>query len=285
MDALKNLLAMPMFTIGDTQSTLGTLLATAIVVIATLFIGHQAKKAVQRLLNRFSEKESGTVRVSGIVVQLIIWIIGFEIALHLLGIQLTSLFAAGGFLAIGAGFAVKNIAENFISGGILRTEKTIRPGDLIIVNDSWMYIKHIGLRVTTALSYDGEEILIPNTLIAQSKVVNLTRNNRLYRAHIKVGVSYDSDLDLVRKTLEQAADKLEWRSRVKEPVLYLDEYGDSSVNYSLNVWIDDANDSRGRKSDLNEVVWRALKDAGITIAYPQLDLHLDQDVTSAISKH
>jgi len=136
MDALKNFLAMPMFTIGDTQSTLGTLLATAIVVIATLFIGRLAKKAVQRLLNRFSENESGTVRVSGIVVQLIIWIIGFEIALHLLGIQLTSLFAAGGFLAIGAGFAVKNIAENFISGGILRTEKTIRPGDLIIVNDS-----------------------------------------------------------------------------------------------------------------------------------------------------
>jgi len=147
-----------------------------------------------------------------------------------------------------------------------------------------MYIKHIGLRVTTALSYNGEEILIPNTLIAQSKVVNLTRNNRLYRAHIKVGVSYKSDLDLVRKTLEQTIDKLEWRSKAKDPILYLDEFGDSSINYSVCVWIDDANDSRGRKSELHETVWRALKEKDITIAFPQRDLHLDQEVVKAIAK-
>lgn len=283
MDA-KTLLSMPLFTIGDTQTTLGTLLATVIVVISTLLIGRLAKNTVQRLLNRFNEKEAGTVRVSGIVVQVFIWIIGFEIALHLLGIHLTTLIAASGFLALGAGFAVKNIVENFLSGGILRLEKTIRPGDLIVVNDTWMYIKHIGMRVTTALSYNGEEILIPNSQIAQSRVINLTRHNRLYRLQIQVGVSYNSDLDLVRKTIEQTIDRLEWRSQAKDPALYLDEYGSSSVNYSICVWIDDANDSRGRKSDLHEVVWRALKDAGITIAYPQLDLHLDQNVTSAISK-
>jgi len=284
MDAMNNLLAMPMFTVGDTQSTLGTLLATVIVVIATLFIGRLAKKAVQRLLNKFSEKESGTVRILGIVVQLIIWVIGFEIALHLLGIQLTTLFAASGFLALGAGFAVKNIVENFLSGGILRLEKTIRPGDLIVVNDSWMYIRQIGMRVTTALSYNGEEILIPNSQIAQSRVINLTRQNRLYRLVIKVGVSYRSDLDLVRKTLEQTINELEWRSQAKDPVLFLDEFGSSSVNYSVCAWIDDANDSRGRKSDLHEVVWRALKDNGITIAYPQMDLHLDHEVVKAIAK-
>ena len=284
MDALKNLLAMPMFTIGDTQTTFGTLLASCIVVIATLLVGRLAKKAVQRLLGRFSEKEAATVRVSAIVVKLIIWIIGFEIALQLLGIHLTTLFAASGILALGAGFAIKNIVENFLSGGILRHEKTIRPSDLIIVNDSWMYIKHIGMRVTTALSYNGEEILIPNSQIAQARVINLTRKNRLYRLHIKVGVSYNSDLDQVRKTLEQTIDKLEWRSQAQEHVLYLDEFGNSSVNYSICVWIDDANDSRSRKSDLHEAVWRALKDNNITIAYPQMDLHLDHDVVKAIAK-
>jgi len=133
----------------------------------------------------------------------------------------------------------------------LRLETTIRTGDLIIVDGNWMYIHHIGMRVTTALSYNGEEILIPNSQIAQARVVNLTRNDRLYRLHIKAGVSYESDLDLVRKTLEHTADKLEWRSRVREPVLYLDEFGNSSINYSVNVWIDDAKDSRGRKSDLH----------------------------------
>lgn len=140
------------------------------------------------------------------------------------------------------------------------------------------------MRSTTALTYDGEEILVPNSLIAQSMVTNLTRNDRLYRLHIKVGVSYDSDLELVRKTLEQTVEKLEWRSRKKESRLHLDEFGDSSVNYFIEVWIDEANDSRSRKSDLHEAVWWALKDKGITIAYPQLDLHLDQDVTNAITR-
>lgn len=139
-------------------------------------------------------------------------------------------------------------------------------------------------RVTTALSYNGEEILIPNSQIAQSRVINLTRHDRLYRLHINVGVSFKSDLDLVRKTLEQTIDKLEWRSITKDPVLYLDEFGDSSVNYSVCVWIDNANDSRGRKSDLHEAVWRALKEKGITIAFPQRDLHLDHEVVKAIAK-
>lgn len=141
-------------------------------------------------------------------------------------------------------------------------------------------------RVTTALSYNGEEILIPNSQIAQSRVINLTRHDRLYRLHINVGVSFKSDLDLVRKTLEQTIDKLEWRSITKDPILYLDEFGDSSVIYSVCVcvWIDNANDSRGRKSDLHEAVWRALKEKGITIAFPQRDLHLDHEVVKAIAK-
>jgi len=284
MEVLKNIFTIPMFTIGDTETSLGTLLTTGIVVITTLVIGRLAKKAVQRMLDRFSEQEASSVRVTAIVVKLIIWIIGFEIALHLLGIHLTSLFAASGFLALGAGFAAKNIVENFLSGGILRLEKTIRPGDLIIVNDHWMYIKHIGMRFTTALSYNGEEILMPNSHLTQSNIINLTRHNRLYRLHINVGVSYNSDLDLVRRTLEQTIDKLEWRSHVKDPGLFLDEFSESSVNYSVNVWIDDANDARVRKSDLHEAVWWALKEKDITIAFPQRDLHLDDDVVKAIAK-
>ena len=129
MEVLKNIFSIPMFTIGDTETSLGTLLTTGIVVITTLVIGRLAKKAVQRMLDRFSEQEASTVRVTAIVVKLIIWIIGFEIALHLLGIHLTSLFAASGFLALGAGFAAKNIVENFLSGGILRPDfLTIVPG-------------------------------------------------------------------------------------------------------------------------------------------------------------
>jgi small-conductance mechanosensitive channel len=197
------------------------------------------------------------------------------LALHILGIRLTTLFATTGFLALGAGFAVKNIVENFLSGSILRAERTITPGDLIIINGKWLLIKQIRMRATVANTYEGDEVLIPNTLIAESMVHNLTRNNRLHRIELNVGVSYKSDLELVRKTLEETIDTLEWRSRARDPIVYLAEFGDSSVNYAVAVWIDDANESRGRRSDLHEAIWRALKEKSITISFQQLDVHLD----------
>lgn len=283
MDVFNNLLALPLFTVGNTQTTLGSLLAVIVIFVATLLLASIANKAVQRFLKRFDNEDTNAANISGMVVKYIIWLIGFEIIFHLLGIHLTAFFAASGFLALGTGFAVKNIVENFLSGRILLLEKTIRPGDLIIVNDKWMYIHHLGTRVTTALTYDGEQVLIPNSMIAQSMITNLTRNDRLHRIQILLGVSYDSDLKLVRETLEQAIDKLEWRSKIKKPTLYLDAFGDSSVNYSIEVWIDEASNSRRRRSDLHEVVWWALKDNDITIAYPQTDLHLDQDVLDAIA--
>ena len=286
MDTFHNLLALPVLAIGDTQITLGSLLAVIVVFVATLLLASISKKAIQRFFNRYDKDDTKAANVFGMVVKLIIWLISLEIMFHMLGIHLTALFAASGFLALGAGFAVKNIVENFLSGRILRFEKTIRPGDLIIVNDKWLYIHHLGLRITTALTYDGEQVLIPNSMIAQSMITNLTRHDRLHRIKIQVGVSYDSDLKLVRETIEQTIDKLEWRSNEKKPSLYLDAFGDSSVNYSVEVWIDEASDSRTRRSDTHEAVWWALKDKDITIAYPQMDLHLDPNVLDAMAnKH
>jgi len=123
---------------------------------------------------------------------------------------------------------------------------------------------------------------VPNSLVAQSMVENKTRNDRSNRIQLRVGVSYESDLDLVRKTLEKVVASLEWSSSVTKPAVYLHEFGSSGVVYDVYVWIDDVNEAFTRNSDLHESVWRALKDASITIAYPQLDLHLDQSLPSSV---
>jgi small-conductance mechanosensitive channel len=281
MESLADFLAWPLFSIGDTQTTMGSLLAVVAVILATALVARLVRKALQGFFAGPRKGDKDSARGYSIVAQLLVWLVGIEIALHLLGLQLTTLFAASGFLALGAGFAVKNVVENFLSGGILRAEKTIEPGDLIIVNEKWLYIKRIGMRTVVALTYDGEEVLIPNSTISDAMVTNLTRHNRLHRIGIAVGVTYDSDLALVRKTLEATADKLEWRSTEKPPTIFLEQFGDSSINYAIDVWIDDANDSRSRKSDLHEAVWWALKDNNITIAFPQLDVHFDQATVSA----
>ena len=282
MDTLNNILSWPIFSVGDTQTTLGSLLTAIVVAVATLLIARFARKFLQDFIKKHHESEADACRTYGFILQLFVWIVGFEIVLHLLGIRLSTLFAATGFFAIAAGFAAKNIVENFLSGAILRLERIIRPGDLIVVAGKSLIAQRVGLRTLEARTFDGEEILVPNSLVAQSMIENKTRNDRLNRIRLRVGVSYESDLDLVRKTLEKAVASLEWSSSVIKPAVYLHEFGNSSVLYDVYVWIDDVSEAFIRKSDLHEFVWRALKDAGITIAYPQLDLHLDQSLPSSV---
>ena len=281
LNSIKDILSRPLFSIGDTQTTVGSLLLVIFVVAVTLVLARLTGKVVQSFSDRQQDPGSPTSGVYRYVAQTIVWIIGLEIALKILGIELTTLFAAGGFLAIGAGFAAKNIVENLLSGSMLRGEKIIRRGDLIITDDRWLTVKRIGMRTVLASTFDGVEVVIPNSVLAQSTVQNLTRHNRLYRIFLRVGVAYESDLALVRKTLEETVDKLEWRSKANNPFVWLSEFGDSSVIYKVFVWIDDANCSGERRSDLHEAVWWALKDKGITIAYPQLDVHMDSGTLDA----
>jgi small-conductance mechanosensitive channel len=145
-------------------------------------------------------------------------------------------------------------------------------------------VQSVGLRILTARTYDGEEVLVPNSLVAQSVIQNLTRGDRLHRIQVQVGVAYASDLDEVRKTLEETIDNLDWRSTTKSTGVYLREFGNSSVNYDIDVWIDDVGEARKRKSELHELIWQVLKEKNVTIAYPQLDLHLDPEVVEAVAR-
>lgn len=284
MDALNEMLSTPLFSVGDTVTTLGLLLAALFVIAATLMLASIVRKSVQHLVETLHHEDAATSRLYGVITQLVIWVIGFELALHLMGIRLTTLFAATGFFAVAAGFAAKNIVENVFSGTILRLERIIRQGDLIEFDGRSLIVKQVGLRILTAQTYDGEEVLVPNSLVAQSVVQNLTRGDRLKRIQIQVGVAYASDLAVVRKTLEETVDKIPWRSTANDPAVYLREFGSSSINYDIDLWLDDVSGARKRRSDLHELVWQALKEKDITIAYPQLDLHLDPDVMGAMGK-
>ena len=114
----------------------------------------------------------------------------------------------------------------------------------------------------------NEEFLIPNSKISDSMVENLTRADRTYQIDIKIGVPYDSDLAVAQKALEEAVDKLDWKSSEKSSAVYLDEFGGSSIVYRIIVWIDDVDTCQARKADALEALWWALKEKEITIGYP-----------------
>jgi small-conductance mechanosensitive channel len=223
--------------------------------------------------------EDGAVSASARLLHYLIMAVGTVVALQAVGIDLSTLFAAGAVFAIALGFAMQNIAQNFVAGVILLIERTIKPGDVLFVDGRVVKVTRLGIRTTIARTLDSEEIIVPNAAIAQGTVINYTLQDSLYRVRSAVGVHYASDLALVRRVLQAAAEKVPWRHAGQQPVILLTEFGDSSVNFEVSVWTEDPWRMRRAKSDLNEAVWWALKEAGITIAFPQLDVHLDRGGT------
>ena len=212
-------------------------------------------------------------------------IIGVVISLSTVGISLTSIALIFGGLSIGIGFGLQNIASNLISGFILIFERPIKIGDLVEIMDVDIFgrVSSINLRSTVIVSLDEKEIIVPNSQLITESVHNLTHANNLFRLSIKVGVSYSSDVDLVKKVLLDAANEhlgvikepIPNMSSVTAPFVRFTAFGNSSLDFELLAWIPDSFQRFDVASDLHFIIWHKFKEHNITIAFPQLDVHFD----------
>ncbi len=269
--------------IGGTPITLATVITMLLIVVATFVVSKLIRMAIQRALARRGvEVQHGGMTAAGRLVHYVIVLIGLGIALSTAGIQLGALFAAGAVFAVGVGFAMQNIAQNFVSGVILLIERTIKPGDVVEVEGSMVRVVEMGIRSTLVRSRDEEDMIVPNSKLVQSTVKNYTLTDPLYRLRVGVGVTYDSDMALVRKTLEQVAQTIEWRASEREPVVLMTDFGSSSVDFELSVWTRDAWQQKSGRSQVREAIWWALKEQGIVIAFPQVDVHFDPPVVDSL---
>ncbi len=268
--------------VAGTSITLATLLVFGLIVLLTF----KASGMLQRLLAMWFRKRGvdseGTLGVMQRLLHYTVIVVGLGIGLQTVGIKLGALFAAGAVFAVGIGFAMQNIAQNFVSGIILLLERTIEPGDVLTVEGRVVRVVRMNIRSTIVRNRDGEELIVPNTILVQSTVTNQTLGDKLVRIRATVGVSYDSDMVAVRRCLEAMATAQPWRSMHEEPLVLMTGFGASSVDWEICVWTQDPWASRRDKSRLLEATWNALRASGITIAYPQLDLHLDPPVIEAL---
>ncbi len=210
-------------------------------------------------------------------------ILGILISLSAVGVSFTSLAIIFGGLSIGIGFGLQNIASNLISGFILIFERPIKIGDLVEIMDVNVFgrVSSINLRSTVIVSLDEKEIIVPNSQLVTESVHNLTHANNLFRLKIEVGVSYGSDVELVRKVLLEAAD--EHPQVIKEPAPTMQSvtppfvrfitFGESSLDFHLLAWIPDSFRRFDIASDLHFTIWHKFKAYGITIPFPQRDVH------------
>jgi small-conductance mechanosensitive channel len=273
----------PIVTFGDTDVTLVMIFVVGVMIVAAWWISHLLQRVVERAFKSRGIHDVGTVAVSKRLLHYMVMALGLALAVQQIGINLSALFAAGALFAVGLGFAMQNIAQNFVSGLILLVERPIKPGDIVEVEDRVVRVLKMGIRTTVARTRDEEEIIIPNAALVQTSVKNFTLGDSMYRIRANVGVTYDSDMRRVRSALERAATDASWRLQERDPVVVMTEFGNSSVDWQVSVWIDDPWRARRYLSELLEAIWWALKEDGIVIAFPQLDLHLDSPVEQALA--
>ena len=210
----------------------------------------------------------------------------FLILLSLLQIPLTAFAFISGAVAIGVGFGAQNIINNFISGWILMWERPIRIGDFLEIGDVKGTVETINTRSTRIRRVDGVHLLVPNSQLLENTVVNWTLIDKLARGIVRVGVAYGSPVRQVESLIYQAATEHQDVINNPEPLVIFEDFGDSALIFDLYFWINafGEKDLRRIKSDIRFRIDDLFNEAGIVIAFPQQDVHVDGRLELVSSK-
>ena len=201
--------------------------------------------------------------------------IAFIMALAIVGVDLTAFAVVGGAVGVGIGFGLQKIFANLISGFILLMDKSIKPGDVIVVADYYGRVDALTARYVSVTTRDGVEHLIPNEELIINRVENWSHSQNLLRLRQVVGVHYKADVHKAIALCKEAAAETPRILDDPAPNCLMKEFGDSSVNLELRYWINDPMNGRANvTSDLLLRIWDKFHEHNIEIPYPQHDLHL-----------
>lgn len=267
-------------TVGSFRISSFDVLFIAATVGLVLTLAWFATRMARRLLRKASRFDEAQKVLAEKLLTIVIWTIAFFTTVDLIGVDLTALAFFGGAFGLAIGFGLQKTFGNLISGILLLLDKSIKPGDVISVtdqvgNEAVGQIRKIGIRAISVITRDQTEHLIPNENLMVNQVVNWSYSSRDVRVKAPVGVSYDSDLELVTELLYRAADETPRVLRRPKPRVNVMEFGDNSVNFELRFWIEDPEEGLANiRSDVYMRIWRLFKENEVEIPFPQRDLHL-----------
>ncbi|MFZ3033082.1 MAG: mechanosensitive ion channel domain-containing protein [Parvibaculum sp.] len=204
-----------------------------------------------------------------------LYAVAIVIGLNIVGLDLTSLAVFSGALGLGIGFGLQKVVSNLISGIILLMDKSIKPGDVIAVGDTYGWVNSLGARCISVLTRDGKEHLLPNENLITQTVENWSYSDRKVRLHIPIGVAYGSDINLVRDLLLKAVEDHPRILKDPTPRALIMGFGDSSVDFEIRCWIFDPQEGEANlRSDVYYRIWDLFKENGVEIPFPQRDVHI-----------
>ena len=210
------------------------------------------------------------------ILDILVPIIALLIALQIVGFNLATLTIFGGAVGLGIGLGLQRTISNFFAGFTLIADKSIKPGDVIEVGETFGWVTQMNARYVSVRTRDGTAHLVPNDKFIEDGVVNWSHQDRVVRLHAPFGVSYATkDLRAVKKMAEEEAVKVDRVLKAPAPMCNVMEFGDSSVNFDLRFWISDpANGLANVRSQVFLALWDRLHEMGVEIPFPQRDLHL-----------
>jgi small-conductance mechanosensitive channel len=197
------------------------------------------------------------------------------VALSSLGINLSAFAFIGGAIGVGVGFGLQKVVSNLVSGVILLLDRSIKPGDVVAIGDTFGRIQSLGARYVSVATRDRTEYLIPNEDLITNQVVNWSFSDKLLRLKIEVGVSYGSDVHEVMGLMVAAAAATVRVLESPEPICQLHHFGDNGIEMMLRFWIrDPENGVANVSSAVRVAIWDSFKKHGVEIPFPQRDVHM-----------
>jgi len=265
------------FSFGESRISLLLVLKLLITVIFFWVLAIGLSNFIEQRLKNF-EHFSLSARVALAKTSKFLLIgIAIFIALDAAGVDLTALAVFSGAVGVGIGFGLQRISSNFISGFILLFDRSIKPGDVITIRDKFGWVQELCARYIVVRDRDGVETLIPNENLVTSEVINWSYSDQAVRMKLGIQISYNDDPEEAMSLMLACAKASPRVLDEPVPLTRLMEFGDNGISLELRIWIrDPENGLGGVRSEVNLAMWKAFKKAGITIPFPQRDIHIKE---------
>jgi small-conductance mechanosensitive channel len=272
---LYGLLSEPVITLGDKGVSVVVLVKAVLIVLIFGLLARLIRGYCEYRVYPPLNIDSGAANAINTLIVYVIVAIGVLASVEAVGLGLGTITLFAGALGIGIGMGLQSMANNLTSGFTLIFTRALRKGDIVTTGDTIGIIQDVGIRATRMKTFDAIEYLVPNSEFVDGKIVNWTRSDPYTRLHVPIGVSYDAAPETVRRIMEEVAASTPNVQPVPGPEVRFAGLGDSSLNFELLLWINVKEVQPERvRSDLYFGLFRALKEAGIEIPFPQRDIHI-----------
>ena len=256
--------------------TLANLMVAVIVAIVTVVAAKNLPALLETILLNWFPMDAGSRHAVSAVFNYAITALGIVIVFSTIGLKWSNIQWLIAALGVGLGFGLQEVVANFVCGLVVLFERPFRIGDTVTIGDISGTVTRIRIRATTVVDWDRKELIVPNKEFITGRLINWSLSDNIIRIKIPIGIAYGSDTDLAEELMLKAAKANQLVLAGPEPQAVFLGFGDNSLNFELRVFINGINDWIPMLHKLNQTVDREFRRAGVTISFPQRDVHLDQ---------